>query len=81
MKIETIEGATRTLGESQGYLPLPIRDFPIEVEPGQSVHGMVSQWRPSADDLELLSMGQPIHLTVMGSAHPPVILTVAPIIP
>jgi hypothetical protein len=76
MKINRIEGETRVLGESQGYLGLSIRDEAQEWGPQ-----MVSEWQPSATEVELIAAGAPINLTVLGAAHPPVILSVGDVTP
>ena len=39
--------------------------------------GILSYWRPSAHELELLNKGHPVRLCVMGSGHPPVSLGVS----
>ena len=68
---------TRVLGKSQGYYGLPIRD---EVHndsvtgPGTPV--MVTAWFPTPDELAALNAGAPIHLTVVGTGHPPVMMGV-----
>lgn len=71
MEIGRISGCTRTIGKSQGYYGLPIRD-----EMRDGVQQMVSAWLPTPDELAALNAGAPIHLRVVGSGHPPVILTV-----
>jgi len=61
---------TRTLGVSQGYLPLHITD-------GQNPPTMLSFWQPNKEELELLNAGHGIILSIMGNSHPPVMLEVA----
>lgn len=70
--INAIEGATRRIGKSQGYKGLPLRD-----EIGPFGPQMVSSWQPTPAQARALAEGAAIHLTVLGSAHPPVMLTVA----
>jgi hypothetical protein len=72
MMINAIEGATRRIGKSQGYLGLPLRD---EVCP-QNGPQMVTSWQPTPRELEALAAGAPVYLTVLGTGHPPVMLTV-----
>lgn len=62
-----IKGTTRTLGKSQGYLALNIRD---ELE-GEYPY-MVSSWTPTPKEMEILNMGGSIHLKILGTGHPPV---------
>ena len=71
MLINAIAGATRRIGKSQGYLGLPLRDEIVE-----GVPQMVSSWQPTPAEAARLASGAPIYLTVLGLAHPPVILAV-----
>lgn len=72
MFILRIKGWTRELGKSQGYKGLPIKDgFTAS---GSAV--MTSAWQPSPDELERLASGAPIILSVLGTAHPPVLIHV-----
>jgi hypothetical protein len=74
MLINAIEGATRRIGKSQGYNGLPLRD-----EIGHFGPQMVSSWQPTPAEIAAIVAGAPIHLTVLGSAHPPVLLAVGEI--
>lgn len=79
MQIGYVEGATRVLGKSQGYLGLPVRDEMIECTVGgEGTPSMVTAWLPTTDELERLNAGAPIHLRLLGQAHPPVMITVGP---
>lgn len=72
-----IEGCTRVLGKTQGYLGLPIRDITInEVVLGAGSAAMQSAWEPTTGEMRLLKEGASIILTVMGTTHPPVMMTV-----
>jgi hypothetical protein len=62
MLINHISGATRTLGKSQGYLGLPVRDQGVD----GGVHEMVSSWSPTPKELEALNSGACIYLRVQG---------------
>lgn len=75
MLIKRIEGATRTLGQAQGYLGLPVRDECV-VYDGERVPQMVTAWEPTPDELVRLNAGAAIELTVLGSMHPPVYIGV-----
>ncbi len=78
-----IRGTTRTLGVSQGFKGLNIRDEDrIHLDRhgrpmGSSPH-MFSLWHPTAEELALLNAGGGIVLGVLGSSHPPVHLEVVP---
>lgn len=71
MEIATINGATRVLGESQGYRGLPIVDTDFDGSPA-----MISEWVPSMDERLLIANGKSIFLSVLGTQHPPVLLEV-----
>jgi len=73
MMINAIEGATRRLGKSQGYLGLPVRD--IEE---QGVPAMVTSWQPTPDELAALAAGAPIYVTILGNQHPPIKVGIGP---
>lgn len=77
MIIKRIEGATRVIGQSQGYQGLPLRDELINCAVnGGGTPSMVTAWEPTPDELTKLEQGAPVLLRVLGSAHPPVIITV-----
>ena len=67
-----IEGATRRIGKSQGYLGLCIRDF----EYADGTPAMMTAWQPTPDEAQRIAAGATIYLTLLGSAHPPVLLRV-----
>ena len=74
-----IKGATRVIGESQGYIGLPLRDVLVNCTVGgDATPAMESAWLPTEAELSLLNQGKPITLTVLGTAHPPVMLEVQP---
>jgi hypothetical protein len=78
MNTTKIKGCTRTIGESQGYLGLPLKDTVINdsvTGPGTPV--MESLWQPSAEDIIKMMAGNPIKLRVVGTVHPPVMIEVA----
>lgn len=71
-----IHGATRQLGKPDNMtdeqcVPLAIKDTRID---GCNV--MVSAWFPSPDEVRKMMAGQPVHLYVWGTGHPPVGLEV-----
>lgn len=70
MMINAIEGCTRRLGKSQGYLGLPIRDVTYP----DGTPCMISSWQPTPAEVERIAAGAPILLLVHGTAHPPVML-------
>ncbi len=77
MKIGSIHGATRVLGEAQGYQALPVADQQV-VDPttGNEVNVMHTAWHPTEDECLSLLRGAPIVLSVYGINMPPVLLTV-----
>ncbi len=80
MLVGHIEGATRVIGKSQGYLGLPIRDVAINCSVnGEETPAMVTAWHPTPDELEALMNGAPIHVQLLGQSHPPIMVGVGPV--
>lgn len=77
MQIGRIEGATRVLGKSQGYLGLPLRDvlLPTTVD-GPETPCMETAWLPTPAEIERINAGAPVILRVVGFQHPPVMVDV-----
>lgn len=72
-----IEGATRVLGKSQGYIGLPLRDEPVYCSVGgQGTPSMVTAWEPTPDELARLNAGAPVLVRIIGTAHPPIMIEV-----
>lgn len=77
MQIGRIQGATRVLGKSQGYLGLPLRDVVISsTVDGPEPPAMETAWLPSPDEIARINAGAPVILRVLGTAHPPVMVDV-----
>lgn len=80
MIISHIDGATRTIGKSQGYLGLPLRDEYIVMkmtdDTAREASSMLTAWEPTPDELERLAKGAKVYLRVIGRSHPPVMLSV-----
>lgn len=77
MLIGTIEGVTRIIGKSQGYLGLPLRDEIINCAVnGDGTPAMVTAWQPTPDELARLNAGASVHLRILGTVHPPVMVEV-----
>lgn len=77
MMIKHIEGATRVLGKSQGYLGLPLRDEMVNCTVGgEETPSMVTAWEPTPDEIARIAAGAPVYLRVIGTAHPPVMIEV-----
>lgn len=77
MEIGRIEGATRVLGKSQGYLGLPVRDEVVRCTVnGSATPCMTTAWLPSPDELAALLAGAAIHVRILGTAHPPIMVGV-----
>lgn len=71
MMINAIEGCTRRIGKSQGYLGLPLRDEVVD-----GIPQMVTSWQPTPAEAVRLASGAPIYLIILGSEHPPVMMYV-----
>ncbi|TIM16226.1 MAG: hypothetical protein E5Y67_03265 [Mesorhizobium sp.] len=75
MQIGRIQGCTRTIGKSQGYIGLPLRDIVInDSVTGPNTPAMETAWFPTVEELTALVAGAPIILRVVGAGHPPVML-------
>jgi len=75
MQIGRIEGCTRVIGKSQGYIGLPLRDIAInDSVNGPNTPAMETAWFPTPDELAALNAGAPVILRVLGNGHPPVML-------
>lgn len=80
MQIGVIAGATRVLGQSQGYLGLPLRDVLIHCSVGGAqTPAMETAWLPTPAEIAAIAAGAPVILRVLGTAHPPVMLDVGEI--
>jgi len=77
MQIGMIPGHTRIIGKSQGYLGLPLRDELInESVNGEGTPSMVTAWLPTPKELAALNAGAAIHVRLIGTAHPPIMVEV-----
>lgn len=75
MQIGRIEGCTRVLGRSQGYLGLPLRDVLIDdAVSGPGTPAMETAWFPTPEEIAAINAGAPVILRVLGTAHPPVMV-------
>ncbi len=73
-----IEGATRVLGKCQGYTGLPIKDTKLNWN-GTEYPVMISCWEPTPDEAKRIAEGGKIYLAIMGTVHPPVIMSASEI--
>lgn len=77
MQIGRIRGATRVVGKSQGYMGLPIRDEVINCTVnGQGTPSMVTAWLPTPKELAALNAGAAVHVRILGSVPPPMMVEV-----
>lgn len=77
MQIGRIKDATRVIGKAQGYMGLPLRDEPINCTVnGPDTPSMVTAWLPTPKELEALNKGAPVHVRILGTMHPPIMVTV-----
>lgn len=75
MLVKRIANATRVLGQSQGYLGLPVRDGVIfDTATRTSAPCMLTAWEPTPAELAALNAGGTIYLRILGTAHPPVMM-------
>lgn len=77
MQIGRISGTTRVLGKSQGYLGLPVRDELInEATNGPGTPAMTTAWIPTPDEINRINQGASIHVRILGTSHPPIMVEV-----
>lgn len=77
MQIGMVEGATRIIGKSQGYMGLPIRDELITCSVnGEGTPAMTTAWLPTPDEIASIVAGAPIHVRLLGTGHPPIMVDV-----
>ena len=77
MQIGRIRGCTRTIGKTQGYMGLPLKDIAINCSvSGPNTPAMVTAWLPTPKELELLNRGASVHVTIVGQHHPPIMVKV-----
>lgn len=73
MQVGHIVGATRVIGQSQGYLGLPILDTVVNCRVnGEGTPAMVTAWLPTPKELEALNAGAPVYVQLLGQSHPPI---------
>ncbi|WLR90870.1 hypothetical protein [Shinella zoogloeoides] len=76
MEIGRIQGATRVLGKAQGYLGLPLKDVVLNTTvDGPETPAMMTAWLPNPEEIAEIVAGAPVILTVLGTRHPPVLVT------
>jgi hypothetical protein len=80
MIIAHIEGATRICGKAQGYLGLPVRDELInDTVNGKATPAMVTAWTPTLEELAALARGASVHVRILGTTPPPMMVLVGPV--
>ena len=80
MQLGRIKDATRVIGKAQGYLGLPVRDELIhERVTGPGTPAMVTAWLPTPEELVALNAGAAVHVRLIGTAHPPIMVGVGEI--
>ncbi len=66
--------ATRVLAQSQDeYYTLAIRDETVDGR-----NHMVSAWEPTPQDIENIKNGGTVYLAILGTVHPPVVVSTTP---
>lgn len=72
MRIARIPGAQVVIGQSQGYLGLPVLIGFTE----DGVPTMTTAWEPTPAELAALNAGATVRVQLLGIAHPPIIVIV-----
>jgi len=77
VQIGRVANATRVIGKSQGYMGLPLRDEVINCTVGgEGTPAMVTAWHPTPKELAALNAGAPVHVRIIGTGHPPIMVEV-----
>lgn len=77
MQVGMIDNHTRILGKSQGYIGLPIRDERINCSVGGlDTPAMTTAWIPTPKEIADIVAGAPVHVRILGHAHPPIMVEV-----
>lgn len=77
MLVGHIDGATRTIGAKQGYEGLPVCDALIKCTVnGDATPVMTTAWTPTPKELAALLAGASVHVSILGTMHPPIIVEV-----
>ena len=63
-----IEGATRHIGKSQGYLGLSVLDTTLP----DGTACMITAWDCTEAERAAIAAGATVYLQILGSGHPPV---------
>lgn len=67
-------------GRSQGYMGLPMRVQPhlTSLNDGTVFESpcMITQWRPTKEELALLNNGEPVFVRMLGTTPPPMMVGV-----
>lgn len=71
MKSIELRGTTRSIGLSQGYQQLHIRDDYTH-GPTQPQQVMYTLWELTDDEKQKIMLGLPIRIGILGIAHPPI---------
>lgn len=74
MEIGRVLGATRVVGQSQGYIGLPIRDEVVNCSVNGPTPSMVTAWFPTPEELAALNSGAPVHVRILGTVPPPMMV-------
>lgn len=76
MHIGMVEGCTRVCGKSQGYAGLPLRDEVIVCTVNGPVPSMTSAWLPTPEEIAAIVAGAPVHVRILGTEPPPMLVDV-----
>lgn len=80
MIIAMIERLTRVCGKSQGYRGLPIRDELVEDRATKHrANRMTTAWTPTPEELARLNAGANVHVCILGTVPPPMLVEVGPV--
>lgn len=79
MMVARIEGATRVCGKDQGYFGLPLRDeMVVDTAADTRCNSMTTAWLPTPEELVALNAGAAVHVLILGTMPPPMMVKVGP---
>jgi hypothetical protein len=70
-----VKDTTRVLSGGKEHRPLAIRDE-VMVLDGCPINVMTSAWEPTPAELSVLLRGGSVRLSILGTSHPPVMMSV-----
>lgn len=65
------KGTTRVLGQSQGFLGLPVRDTVLQFGNGQQCNAIITAWELTPEEIGKIHLGEPLMIRMLCVTPPP----------